>query len=766
MRRFIPPILAAAAASVLLTTSMVPLQTAAAPVEPDQSRPTYTNPLMSDFADAFSDPGLIRAKDGYWYAYATNTILTKANRDAGGSQYIMPIARTPDLLEWEYVGQTFSADNHPEWIRFPPPGYWAPDVRYVDGEYYMYYSAPAAGNGAAIGLATAPTPAGPWTDIGGPVVDFVGDNVVMEIDPALFIDDDGTKYLYYGSFRAQGMQVVQLSDDGKSTVGQPIQVVAGSRGEAPWVVKRDGYYYLFYSGFGCCNQGGYPVFVGRSTSPTGPFLDAEGISLVARHPGGTIVNATSGNNLVATGHNAITTDRSGQDWNFTNSFTRDDPAWGGRPLTMDRLDWIDGWPTVRAGLWTSDTPQEAPAGTWDIGSTFNDMSTAGWSRAGQGAWHVATDPDSGGYLAARSAAPHNLFMVSDQAGAEDYRAEADLRVADNRGPGSGKAGLAVGYQNTSNHVIAWLDPAAGALVVEATVNGRVVARESADLYEGFSFSTWNAVTAEVRGTQAQFQVTPAMEGNVLAEIRMEIPEALAGSAPVGVVSYRGAGQADNVGISELYEPVTEKVPDPQVGEVLETHSDDFTGGELGEAWQAEHGTVDAEVVDDALVWDTQAGNLRSNPPAGVLLRDAPEGTYTAETKVSFPMGTGAHDYPRAGLIAWSTAQDSLHLAPTSTGFVRQSFLWPGDTSNPRQGDPEAIQMGPSADEMWLRLRHTVDEETGEHHYQGATSLDGENWQWGSVWFLPPSEEQPRIGLVSMGKAGFTATFDYFRVYGE
>ena len=176
------------------------------------------------------------------------------------------------------------------WAGWPNKGYWAPDVRYVDGQYFMYYSAPGStALDAAIGLATAPTPAGPWTDIGHPVVNFVADSEVMEIDPMMFIDDDGTKYLYYGSFRRGGMHVVKLSADGKSTVGSSTQVVAGDRGEAAWVTKRDSWYYLFYSGYGCCmgdvGGGGYPVLVGRSKSPTGPFLDANGVSLTAARAG-------------------------------------------------------------------------------------------------------------------------------------------------------------------------------------------------------------------------------------------------------------------------------------------------------------------------------------------------------------------------------------------------------------------------------------------------------------------------------------------------
>ncbi len=718
---------------------------------------TYTNPLMSNFADAFSDPGIIRAKDGYWYAYATTTVMTRENQQNGGPPYYMPIARSADLVTWEFVGTVFNEDNHPEWKPFPGTGYWAPDVRYVDGTYYLYYSL-AGGGDAAIGLATAPTPAGPWRDIGRPVVDFVPDSEVMEIDPALFVDSDGTKYLYYGSFREGGMHVVQLSDDGTRAVGEPRQVVAGNRGEAAWVFKRDGYYYLFYSGYGCCevDTGGYPVFVGRATSPLGPFVDAEGVPLTADAPGGTLVNATTGSSLVGTGHNATAVDRSGQDWFFSNANSRFD-NWGGRPTVMDRLDWIDGWPTVRAGQWTSDTPQPAPVGTWDVGSTFNDGDLDGWVTVGTGAWGLARERDAGGFVRSRSAAPHSLLLVSEEATAADYRAEADLRVR-----GMGRAGLVVGYEDHRNYVVAWLDPSRHALVVDVVVDGEVVRSASDRLHAGFRFDTWHAVTAEVRGSWATFEVSAAMEGSPLAEVSVEVPERLGKPFPVGVAAQGRGAEADNVGVTALYEPVTAKVPDPTVGALLPEFSDEFEGAELDEAWTIV-GTPQSnpEVVGGALVWPTQAGDLRSDDHAAVLLRDAPEGTYTVETKVHLPLGTGPRGYERAGLLVWGDRVNSLHVAPTSTGTTRQAFLWVGPAASPW---PNAIQLGPSADTLWLRMRHTIHPETGEHLFRAATSRDGEHWIWGAVWHLP-ADAEPRVGLVAMGGEGVTATFDYLRVYG-
>lgn len=716
----------------------------------------YTNPIMQNVADAFSDPSIIRGKDGYWYAYATTTVMTRDNPGGFENQHFMPIVRSADLNSWEYVGDVFSESNHPSWVPFQGTYYWAPDVRYVDGQYYLYFSVAGTGDNA-IGLATAPTPAGPWTSTDAPVVDREPNDVISEIDPALFVDDDGTKYLYYGSFRS-GMYVVELNADGTEAVGPATQVVSESRGEAAWVIKRDDFYYLFYSGLGCCAglEGSYPVFVGRGASPAGPFEDAEGVSLTATHPGGTIVNSPNGNSLIGTGHNAIAVDRAGQDWMFTNAFYRFDD-WGGRPTAMDRLDWIDGWPTVRAGAWTSDTPQPAPAGTWDVGSTFTDQDASDW-HAVRGSWRSGEEDDSGGFVAARSRAPLPTFLLGDSGTADDYRVEADLRVTRE----DGRAGLVLAYQDRANHVVAWTGSEHG-LQVETTIDGRVRDSVSEDVHSGVDLGNWHAVTAEIRDGNALVQMSAALQDQPLAELEVAIPNQLQGPSPVGVASTRGAAEADNVGSTTLSEPVTERVPDPQVGELLPEYSDEFDGATLDDDWSWVN-EPDGTLTDGAFVWDTQDADLSGNgTEASVLLRDAPERTYTVETRLHFPLGMELDNTRvQAGLIAYIDRPRSIHLAPAVMGTSRQVLLWIG---RDRDAWPE-MQLGPSADTLWLRLHHTINEDTGEHRYQAATSRDGEHWVWGGVWHLPGDADPPRIGLVSMAGEGATATFDYVRFYGE
>jgi arabinan endo-1,5-alpha-L-arabinosidase len=81
--------------------------------------------------------------------------------------------------------------------------------------------------------------------------------------------------------------------------------------------------------------------------------------------GGTPVLAMNGNRWVGPGHNAMLTDANGQDWMVYHAIDVNKPtfagSWTRRPVLMDRLDWVDGWPTVRGGAGPSDSPQTAPA---------------------------------------------------------------------------------------------------------------------------------------------------------------------------------------------------------------------------------------------------------------------------------------------------------------------------------------------------------------------------------------------------------------------
>jgi arabinan endo-1,5-alpha-L-arabinosidase len=381
MRLRLSVILAAAALTVPV------LGAAAAPTAPTAPHParhtagTYTNPLDLQLpgggtAESCADPFVLRptAGDTRWTLYCTADALTSSETDSTGALVIhqVPQYRSADLVHWTYAGDAFP--TKPSWLA-PSAGVWAPDVVYRDGQYRMYYTASGTtAGGSAIGLATSSSPTGPWTDTGTPVVPpgVNPDNGQprWEFDPEV-ISANGTDYLYFGSYNG-GIFVRQLSADGRTSIASSEQRIAiDNRYEGTYIVQHDGWYYFFGSATNCCNGSltGYSVFAARSRSPLGPFVDKDGVPITASRVGGTPVLSQNGNRWVGTGHNAVITDYSGQDWIVYHAVDRTDPYYSGgtnptytkRPALMDPLDWQNGWPVVRGDRGPSDSLMPAPA---------------------------------------------------------------------------------------------------------------------------------------------------------------------------------------------------------------------------------------------------------------------------------------------------------------------------------------------------------------------------------------------------------------------
>ncbi|MDQ6694227.1 MAG: family 43 glycosylhydrolase [Chloroflexota bacterium] len=349
---------------------------------------TYTNPLTivitgtNGRVESFADPSIIRAADGSYYAYATTDPLNDADRDINNNLIFhkMPIIRSTDLINWTYLHDVYTST--PSWTA-PTAGLFAPDIHFFNGQYYLYYAAtdvqdsisgePNCNSDSAIGLATSPNPDGPWTDLGRPVVyprrGGPGCNFFATIDPAISQDVTST-IIYFGSYYG-GIEARRLSAD--LTTSDPAtetQVAIPNRYEAAYVVQHGGFYYLFASATDCCRGPltGYSVFAGRSASALGPFVDSRGIAMTETRVGGNVVISMNGNKWMGPGHNALITDLAGQDWFIYHAIDRGNPYFSDpnpynvnkRPLMMDQLNWINGWPTVRSGYWASDTPQDGP----------------------------------------------------------------------------------------------------------------------------------------------------------------------------------------------------------------------------------------------------------------------------------------------------------------------------------------------------------------------------------------------------------------------
>lgn len=369
-----------------LLVALFPLVVASADAAEVQAR--YSNPLQPTLADgrvvqSCPDPSVLRGRGSHartWFMYCTSNPLT----DQDTSPLRLPMLRSRDLVHWTFAGSALP--GKPTWAS-PSAKLWAPDVFYSSHfrRYYMTFAVtdtvagvsgePGCHNDPAIGMATSAGPTGPWHLSVRPLVPpqrlSTGCAFASTIDPDVLGESIGTSgVLYYGGFRggirAQRM-VLGPYAAGLEATFRPITM--DRRYEGVNVVRRGDYYYLFASSGSCCTGplSGYGVFAGRSTSPWGPFVDQQGNLLTSGRVGGTPALAMNGNRWIGPGHNSVFRDFGGQWWTIYHAIDRDRPFFGARPtLTrrpplLDPVDWVGGWPRVRAGRGASSTTMPAPA---------------------------------------------------------------------------------------------------------------------------------------------------------------------------------------------------------------------------------------------------------------------------------------------------------------------------------------------------------------------------------------------------------------------
>lgn len=306
---------------------------------PDEGKIYYANPVCER---SLPDPSVIRSDDGWFYLYATEDTRN------------LPILRSKSLTNWEFVGTAFTDRTRPVFV--DGGGIWAPDINCIDGRYVLYYAMSVWGGewSCGIGVATADRPEGPFTDRGKL---FVSSEIgVQNSIDACYIEDEGQKYLFWGSFR--GIYYVELSDDGLSLKSGTIPIrVAGTAYEGVWIYKKGDYYYLFASVGSCCEgvNSTYTTVVGRSDDLFGPYTDKAGLPMLENHHE---ILIHGNRRFAGTGHNAeIVTDSKGADWILYHAYDRENPA--GRRLMLDRIVWKDGWPEVAGS--SPSIKAEAPA---------------------------------------------------------------------------------------------------------------------------------------------------------------------------------------------------------------------------------------------------------------------------------------------------------------------------------------------------------------------------------------------------------------------
>jgi beta-xylosidase len=276
------------------------------PPRPSGER-TYQNPILDR---RMADPTVLRHK-GVFYLYATGDV-------PGGGYRFWTSADFVNWMRGEVVFRRLRS--------------WAPDVWCdpVSGIFYLYYTAQSSVNPdwQAVGVAESDSPAGP----------FVHPQDLFEnaIDAHLFQDEDGRLYLYFVQLPGFRITVQPMSDP--RTPSGPSKVILepqedwenrnGAVTEGPWMLKRQGIYYLLYSG----SHAAYPDYaVGYATAgnPMGPFKRAVHNPIIRRSE-----------TVFGPGHGCVIQDDAGNWWHLYHQKQYNTQNDFNRFLCLDRL-WFD-----------------------------------------------------------------------------------------------------------------------------------------------------------------------------------------------------------------------------------------------------------------------------------------------------------------------------------------------------------------------------------------------------------------------------------------
>ncbi len=301
------------------------------------------------FDEYFADP-FVWEWNGEYFAVGTG------EREAAGdpTEMVFPLLRSKDLLNWQRAGRALLRPDHGLGTHF-----WAPEVAYDSGKFYLYYSVGFADRGHQLRVATSDTPLGPFQDVGHPLIE--PETCSFAIDAHPFRDDDGQWYLFYARdfldcspdvragtalMAARMTSMTRLEDEGRVILRatrdwqrfEANRPIYGSRYdwhtlEGPFVLKHEGRYYCLYSG-GRWENESYGVDYGVADSVLGPYSDAGNES-------GPRVLRTVSNELMGPGHNSIVRGRDGADRIVYHAW---DQRMTARRMFIDRLVWTADGP--------------------------------------------------------------------------------------------------------------------------------------------------------------------------------------------------------------------------------------------------------------------------------------------------------------------------------------------------------------------------------------------------------------------------------------
>ncbi|MCJ8167001.1 family 43 glycosylhydrolase [Pontibacter sp. E15-1] len=373
---------------------------------------TYTNPVL---AGDYADPSVVRVGQDYW-ATATSSEWAP----------LYPILHSNNLVDWETVGHVFP-DKIPDWAE---AHFWAPEIAYDNGRFYIYYTAKKKGGNLCVGVASAEKATGPYTDHGPLVCQEVG-----SIDGFQVRDNANELYLVWkedGNSRGLPTPIwAQRMNEGRTALtGEKFEMFRNDAGtwegglvEGPAIVRHGDYFYTFYAGDKCCGREcTYGVGVARAQSIRGPWEKYDQNPIMKQN-----------DTWKCPGHGTVVSDESGRDYFLYHAYNTDSFVYPGRQGLLDAIVWgDDDWPHFRNESPSVTAPlagaRPAASKDGDVSEEFDASrlsNTWQWPVGQQPAYTLNTGGDG---LLVLQASPEKIGAVLSKRTIDgDYTATTALR---------------------------------------------------------------------------------------------------------------------------------------------------------------------------------------------------------------------------------------------------------------------------------------------------------------------------------------------------
>lgn len=506
-----------------------------------QSERTYTNPIYNGY---LGDPFVLKY-NGEYYAYGTVPM----------GDCRIPVLHSRDLLDWRYIGEALQP------LDTPADSYWAPEVAYSDGAFYMYYSTGGyEGENHQLRIAISPLPTGPFKDSGA----ILTADDPFTIDAHPFRDEDGQWYLFYSRDFLEGERpgtgvVADRLLDMSTLAGERVTVV---RGHADWqlferqrhwydrvwdwytvegaaVRKHNSRYYCFYSG-GLWKAASYGASCVVADHPLGPYeaqTGVEGPNLLRTVPG----------QIIGPGHLSVT--RGPDNLHEYLIYHAWDPEATQRSMRMDELMWTDTGPTTHG---PTIEPQPAPPmpAFRDLfdGPDGDTLNGSNWHATG-GAWRL----ENGQAVVAATVGQGAVAILTALPPTGWRLLEVNLKAGDTT-VGRGEYGIYASYIDDGTYVELALAVNPPRLQWRRIAGGQVIDRRRLDLSRlgtGFRAEHYHRILIDRHDATARLQVD-----SILLAQDLSLPD---GQARIGLFArgmeacFDGVSLTTN-GVAESAEP--------------------------------------------------------------------------------------------------------------------------------------------------------------------------------------------------------------------